>query len=90
MVHNGTTLNQTTLPLYSMAGWPYPVNYIEIYSDGLGNVSFYNNRTLIETISGGPTVKTGTAGTQTYVGCRTNENLNLSLFIPQGLTLTYL
>jgi uncharacterized membrane protein len=90
MVHNGTSLNQTTLPIYNMAGWPYPVNYIEIYSDGLGNVSFFNNRTLIQTISGGPTSRTGTAGTGTYFGARTNENLNLSLFIPQGLTLTYL
>lgn len=89
-VHDGTTLTTGTTPLYSLAGWPYPVNLIEIISN-VGTVYFYVNGVLADTLSGGPTGFTGQEGTGLSVSLKNNENRNAVLYIARGrFTFRYL
>jgi hypothetical protein len=89
-VHDGTTLTTGTTPLYSLAGWPYPVNLVEIISNA-GTVYFYINGVLADTLSGGPTGFTGVEGTGLSVSLKNNENRGASLYIARGrFTFRYL
>ncbi|WP_193214797.1 hypothetical protein [Luteolibacter marinus] len=84
MVHDGTTLNVGSTPLYSLNESTYRVRVVELIPLGDGSVQFWIDGTLMDTLTGGPTGFTGQEGTGISAMVKNTGTQGFTMIIPSG------